>query len=457
MHDVIVIGGGFAGVTAAREAAQRGCSVLLLEARDRLGGRTWTSQWGPGQIEYGGAWVHWHQPHTWSEITRAGLDVSLGGDAQEAGWWVDGERRRATIAQRDEIARRGWDRFVEGVREALPKPHDPLFALDQLARFDRLSIVQRLEQLELTGEERQVLSAELESLAHAPLDDAGAASVLRWHALSGYSLELTQFTGGRVTIAQGTGALLASIAAAAPFEYRLSTRIARVSHRNGRVELETGDGDGAFARALVVAVPVNALASIEFRPALPEPKSRAIALGQASRGIKIFIHARGEPVWHNTIRPGHPFGYLDTELIYDDGTQLMIGFGPDAERCDAGDAAAVQRQLDQILPGYRVLACTAHDWLADEHSRGTWAIHRPGWYEHHHAEMQRPEGRVIFAGSDLANGWAGFIDGAIESGLRTGAWAAAQAARSEPVSSRPDSSSSASSSSSVIPSRGANT
>jgi monoamine oxidase len=71
------------------------------------------------------------------------------------------------------------------------------------------------------------------------------------------------------------------------------------------------------------------------------------------------------------------------------------------------------------------LDATAHDWLSDEFSRGTWAIHRPGWYEHHHAAMRRPEGRVVFAGSDLADGWAGFIDGAIESGLRAGALAAA--------------------------------
>ena len=100
---------------------------------------------------------------------------------------------------------------------------------------------------------------------------------------------------------------------------------------------------------------------------------------------------------------------------------MMIGFGLDAAACDAADLAGVQHQLDDILPGYEVLAATAHDWLADEFSRGTWAIHRPGWYTRHHAEMQRPEGRVLLAGSDLANGWAGFIDGAIESGLTAGA------------------------------------
>jgi monoamine oxidase len=107
----------------------------------------------------------------------------------------------------------------------------------------------------------------------------------------------------------------------------------------------------------------------------------------------------------------------------------MIGFGGDAERCDPTDLGAMQASRDQILPGYEILDATAHDWFADEFSLGTWAIHRPGWYEHHHAAMRRPEGNVILAGSDLADGWAGFIDGATESGLRAGAWATALAAQ----------------------------
>jgi monoamine oxidase len=427
MHDVIVVGGGFAGVTAAREAALRGCRVLLLEARERLGGRTWSDEWHGWPVEYGGAWVHWHQPHTWSEITRAGLGVEVSNGAQVAAWYVGEDRRSGSVAQRDAIARRGWDRFVEGVREALPAPHDPLRAIGRLATFDRQTIAERLHELSLGDEEHAVLTAELESLAHAPLDEAGAVSVLRWHALAGYSLELTQFTGGRVTIVGGTRGLLDAILAAAPIERLLGVAVASVLRRDDRVELETREGTVFAARAVVIAVPLNALSEVEFTPALPEDKQQAIALGQASRGIKIFIHARGEPVPQNSIRPGHPFGYLDTDTLNGDGSQLLIGFGIDASRCDAGDLSAVQRQLQSILPGYQALAATAHDWLADQHSRGTWAIHRPGWYEHHHAAMQRDEGRVLLAGSDIANGWAGFIDGAIESGLRAGARAAALA------------------------------
>jgi monoamine oxidase len=423
MHDVIVIGGGFAGVTAARETTIGGKDTLLLEARDRLGGRTWTHRWNDTDIELGGGWVHWHQPHVWAEITRAGLGVELGEDAQISSWFAGDERREGPITERDAIAERGWDRFVDGVLDALPLPHDPLLFGDKLDRFDRMTIAERVDELDLDQEEHDVLWAELESLAHGHLDDAGAVAVLRWHALSGGSLALTQQTGGRITFLNGTQSLVQAIATKAPYEIRLETPVAAVTQADGHVEVHTPAGETIEAGRVVVATPLNALGGIQFDPPLSERKRAAIELGQASRGVKIFIHARGKPVFANGIKPGHPFGYLDTEILYPDDTQLMIGFGYDAELCDASDLAAVQRQLDEIIPGYEVIAAYAHDWLRDEFSRGTWAIHRPGWYTKYHAEMQRPEGGVLIAGSDFANGWAGFMDGAIESGLRAGAWA----------------------------------
>jgi monoamine oxidase len=421
-YDVIVVGGGFAGVTAAREAARDGRSTLLLEARDRLGGRTWTAPWRGHDIEYGGGWVHWHQPFTFSEITRAGLGLELSGDPDVTAWYVGDERRRGTIEERDAIANVGWLRFVAGVEESLPNPHDPLHAIDRLAAMDALTIADRVEQLGLDQEQHDVLWAELESLAHGPLDDAGAVSVLRWHALSGYSLALTQYTGGRVTLTTGTRGLLDAIGSQAPFETRLATPVAAVRRAGAGVEVETRAGELVGARRAVVAVPLNTLAAIEFDPPLSEAKQAGIALGQASRGVKIFIHAEGDPAAQNAIRPGHPFGYLDTEFQEPDGSQIMIGFGYDAAICDATDLAGVQASLAEIIPGYRAVAATAHDWLADEFSNGTWAIHRPGWYTRHFAEMRRPEGPVLLAGSDLAAGWAGFIDGAIETGIRAGMW-----------------------------------
>ena len=74
-YGAIVIGGGFAGVTAARDLQKNGVKTLLIEARNRLGGRTFTSKFAGHKTDLGGTWVGWLQPHVWSEINRYGLEM----------------------------------------------------------------------------------------------------------------------------------------------------------------------------------------------------------------------------------------------------------------------------------------------------------------------------------------------------------------------------------------------
>src|SRR5579864_7248626 len=94
-YDVIVIGGGFAGVTATRDLSQYGRSVLLLEARDRLGGRTWYRPFAdtPHMIELGGQWLarRW-QPHVSREIERYQLPIVHIADPAHFVSLVDGHR-----------------------------------------------------------------------------------------------------------------------------------------------------------------------------------------------------------------------------------------------------------------------------------------------------------------------------------------------------------------------------
>jgi monoamine oxidase len=415
--DAIVIGGGFAGVTAARELTFAGLDCTLIEARDRLGGRTWYREWGGDEIEMGGGWVHWHQPHAWAELTRAGQGIGRSDSAELVTWAVDGERRSGPMDERHAIAVSAWDRFNEPAAAALPRPHDPLFALPALAPYDAQTIAQRISELGLGAEERDVLTAELEALAHGYLDDAGAVSVLRWHALSGSTLELTQETGGVYTFGAGTKGLIDAMAAQAPFAQWLSTPVDSIRSVSDGVEVRTRTGDVLRARTCVLTVPLNVLPHILFDN-LSQAKREAIAAGQASRGIKLWLRVRGEARGINAIAPAHPFGYLMTDRILPDGSQLLIGFGRDAAAIDADDRDAVQKALDELVPGLEIVDTITHDWLTDEFARGTWAIHRPGWYTQHHAAMRGPEHGLVFAGSDLADGWSGFVDGAIESGLR---------------------------------------
>ena len=91
--DVVVIGGGFAGITAARDLQKRGFKVLVLEARDRLGGRTWSTDRNGFHVELGGTWIHWTQPFVWAEKERYGLEIqeTPGCVAERVAIKVDGQ------------------------------------------------------------------------------------------------------------------------------------------------------------------------------------------------------------------------------------------------------------------------------------------------------------------------------------------------------------------------------
>ena len=99
--DVVIIGGGFTGVTAARALSREGLKVVVVEARDRLGGRTFTGRFGSHTTEFGGTWIHWAQPHVWAEVTRYGLDIveTPVNAVQRVSWISGGKLRNASVEE----------------------------------------------------------------------------------------------------------------------------------------------------------------------------------------------------------------------------------------------------------------------------------------------------------------------------------------------------------------------
>ena len=426
MHDVIVIGAGFAGAAAAREVRRAGREPLIVEARDRVGGRTWTADWDGRPYERGGNFFHWFQPHAWSEITAAGCTPVMLPDPVRASRLVGGSIRAADLAEHNALIESAWAKYTADSWRILPLPHDPLSPLNDIARLDGMTIADRIAELDLTEDERGVLVAECEGLASGYADDAGALSVVRWHALCGHNLMSTQqASGGDIAIAEGSIAFLQPILNAAACSVRLNSPVAAIEQAGDRVIVTTRAGGALAARAVVVTAPLNTLGAIAFEPGLSEAKQAAIALGHAGMGSKAMFRVRGLDETVVALADDHPFGWFCTLFEHGGGEQTLVAFGRDGDDVRDGDLDWAQRELARVFPEAQVLEMSFHDWKADEHSRGTWAIHRPGWYAHHHAAMQEPEGRVILASADWANGWAGFVDGALESGKRAGRWAAA--------------------------------
>ncbi|MGW0953496.1 flavin monoamine oxidase family protein [Streptomyces sp. NPDC001212] len=425
-YDVVVIGGGFAGVTASRELSRRGYKVVLLEGRDRLGGRTWYKDDAlPGySFELGGTWVHWFQPHVYSEITRYGLELveTIGVSAPELAATVAGGKQ--SIRPYEEVAaaiESVMDKVVQDAREVFDRPFEPFLRSEALARVDKLSIQDRIDALDLSQEEKDLANGLWGAMGSAPCSEVGLVAALRWYALSDFNIQTMFDTVGRYKFKDGTRSLIQAIADDSLAEIRLSSPVSAVEQSEEGVAVTIRDGEVFRASAVVVAVPLNTLGSIEFNPALSAGKRAASEERQAGRGSKVWVHVRGDlPEPFFAVAPdNHLINYVVTDKILDDG-QVLIAFGPDGANVDAEDADLVRTELGKIFGDLEIVATTGHNWAKDEFSQGTWSMFRPHQTVARLSELQATEGRVFFAGSDLANGWNGFIDGAIESGIRAG-------------------------------------
>ncbi|MFC3890692.1 flavin monoamine oxidase family protein [Lentzea rhizosphaerae] len=418
-HDVVVIGAGFAGISAARELAAKGRRVVLLEGKDRVGGRAYTERMQGHPVELGAAWVHWSQPHVWTEITRFGLDVVADEKPVTATFPVPGGFRTypgPEILQRqhDLLTRlfSGWDEYYE-------RPHNPWYHAEKLAEVDKKSLRQAIEDLELSEEDANLLwgwaSGESGGLAAR-----GALTMpAHWWALG--QLELIGFDAiFNLRLVNGMQNLAELMAADADgVELRLNTPVATIDDSGEHVVVTTRSGERLTARSVVVATPVNTWKSLDFTAGLPEPHLRASreTIG-VPNAVKLAIHLRGEfqGAFYSQGEEGAPIIGLFPHRVLGDGSQLVVGFIVE-EDVDHTDPAAVQAAVHHLEPGAEVLSYKFHDWGRDEFSEGGWAYRQPGQLTTMR-EIQAPHGRISFANGDSANGWSGCVDGAIESGLR---------------------------------------
>lgn len=419
--DVIVIGAGFAGLVAARELGHAGREVLVLEARDRVGGRVWTDLRLGHELELGGTWVHWVQPHSWAEMTRYGRSIVRSPAAEEAYWLgADGTPRRGSLAEFMTLIDAGQQALIDDVREAIPVGVRPTEG--GIHDLDRLSVQDRFDTLGLDAEARTANESVWVGHLNAPLDRVGLSSALRWVAATGGHWQLMHEASATYRVGGGMSAWTAAIAADVSGEIRLNSRVVGVTHDVDDAVVETESGERIRARRVITTLPINAAKEISFDPPLPETWRRAASETVASQGTKVWIKVRGSvPRFFGYASPAHPISVLKSEYPGEDAHgshTVLVGFGPDHTALDPEDLSQVQAAVDAIRPGLEVIETAAHDWMKDPLSRSTWMTHRPGQLTRDLAELQRPDGVLHFATTDNANLWGGFIDGAIESGLR---------------------------------------
>ncbi|MFD1376675.1 flavin monoamine oxidase family protein [Micrococcus antarcticus] len=414
--DVLIIGAGFAGLTAARELSRHGYKTTILEARDRIAGRTHLEEHLGRNLELGGTWVHWTQPYVWAEMGRYGIHPVSGPDFTQAYWSTENQQHTGYPDELMDLLDAPNQALLADSRKYFPLPWSPL-SNPAITNIDGVTLSEAIDHLDLPADQRQLLRSFWTLNFNGSLDQAAYTQALRWCAAASGSWQLMFETCATFKIEGGTRRLADAILADSNAELLLEHPVASIHQDADGVVVRTISGRRFTARQLILAVPLSTLNDIDIQPELSATKREAATRSHAGRGAKLWVKVKGQQERFVAMGPEDaPLNFVQVEYI-DANTTTLVCFGPVAAAVDVTDTAAAQRILDELVPGLEVLEIAGHNWVDDKYARSTWSMHYTGYLTESLAELQRPEGRIRIAGSDIANGWGGFIDGAIESGL----------------------------------------
>jgi len=421
--DVVVVGGGFAGVTAARELGLDGYRVLLLEARPRLGGRTFTGKFQDKTVEYGGSAVHWIQPHVFAEMQRYGKgfeEVPLVDLDATNVMLSSGDIRRIEPAKFIHEYDFAMEAFNSRSKELFPRPYSPFFNPEVLA-LDNVSAAEHIESLGLNEIQKATINAEMTLYGGAPTSEYSYTSFVKLYSLAAWNYYAFTDSEKHYKISDGgTLGLCQAILDHSGAEVRLGKVVSEISQEQDLVRIKTSDDALVTAKAVVITVPTKVYDSITFSPALSDDKQAFIENAEMCDAACMFVQFRQNI--GNTFSfcdDPNPFSAIQTEYFDDTiGTIVKVTLGRQS-LIDLNDHDAVTKEINRIFPEVEVVAISSYNWATDPFSRQGWPSYRVGWFSKY-KDMAKPEGRLYFAGGATADGWHEYIDGAIESGIRAG-------------------------------------
>ncbi|KNG52738.1 monoamine oxidase n [Stemphylium lycopersici] len=440
IYDVIIVGAGYCGLTAARNAAVEGLKVLLLEGRDRIGGRSWSSNIEGYPFEMGGTWVHWGQSNTWREIVRyqmtkdveKSFDFSHGVDHYELNFGSTGSTM--SHEKEDAVLTAALNKFtnIDGAygRNLIPLPYDT-FHVPTAVELDNLSAQDRIDQiaLSLSPEERACLESFILLCSGATLDSMSFHEFMHWWAMCGYTyagcidmLITWKFKAGQSSFAIK---FFQEALATNRLAYVFNSPVNHIKDTGRQVEVTTRNGRRHRAARLISTMPLNVLGDITFDPPLSAGKTTAITTGHVNQCVKVHAEVSNKDLrsWTGVTYPHNELMYALGDGTTPAGNTHIVCFGGSNKYIDPEvniDATkrAVTKMFAQQKLEPNIERLVFHNWSKDEFAKGAWFFSSPGFLAQHLDHMRERHGNVLFANSDWALGWRSFIDGAIEEGTR---------------------------------------
>jgi len=437
--DVVVVGAGLAGLRAAGLLRESGSRVVVLEARDRVGGRTWSTELAGAPVELGAQWVGPGQPRMLALLDELGLATHpVAHDGRKV--VTIGPRRRThagtipplspTALGGLQAALWGMDRLAAGIDPAAPWESARARALDgvTLEQWKRRRIP--------SAAGRAVFDAAIRVVFGAEASELSLLWVAHYVAGAGGMAPLVEVQGGAQErrISAGTQSVAEALAARLSAAVLTERPVERVEQDAHGVTVSGAWGALRAGRA-VLALPPHLAARIAFSPLLPAARDALTQRFPMGQTIKVQVRYR-EAFWRAD--------GLSGEAVCADGpiSVVLDGSGPDGTApalsafmvAGPGRAAAQwppqerrERALEALArcfgPAAREpLGYADLDWSAEPWSRGCpTGSAAPGALHQFGPALREPVGRVHWAGTETARRWAGFMEGALESAERAAA------------------------------------
>ena len=447
--DVIVVGAGFAGLTAAREIVKAGKSVIVVEARDRVGGRVWNHELPGGeQSERGGTFAGPTQGRVLELAQQVGVgifDTFAQGNNVSI---IQGQRSEYSdtgptgTAPNDPLIIAELAAVVTELNEMSKEvPVDAPWDSARAAEWDGQTLQTWINENTKSDRFRSLLPVATRPIFGAEARELSLLFVLFYIAASGdernvgtfdrnfntrNGAQMWRFAGGSQTIALKVADELGSK------RLQLNAPVRRIEQTGAGVTVRTDKLVFAGQR-VIVAVPPALAARIDYSPALPADRDQLMQ--RVGQGTLTKVAARYEtPFWRakglngTALSTDHLVNATFDDSPEDGSPGVLFGFvGGDNARIYARMSEAERR--DRILGDFAAFfgdeAKNAVEFFDTQWPNELWSrggpvgIHGPGTLLGLGPALRRPEGRIHWAGTETSTYWNGYMDGAVRSGERT--------------------------------------
>ena len=429
--DVIIIGAGLAGLSAARELQQQGVeSFHVLEAAPRIGGRVLNQSLGDDFVVDGGAqWVGRTQTEMLALIDEFGLSLFPSHDVGDTLVYMNGQAERfpaETPENEDEnfaIARQ----LLDDLAATIPVEHP--WSAPNATELDAVSVAEWMQANNFDESSYIRIDSNISATMGASADQVSLLYYLFYLNSAGGFYALESFKGGaqEFIVSEGVASVAKNLADAITGQIFLDTPVTEIDQTDpDLIKIKTKGLFNFSARKVIVAMMPAQLTSIDFKPGLPEQKQQLIKNWTGTSGIK--AHVRYEyAFWREQGLSGNSITDTAIGATFDRSPENGIPgviemFIPD-ELALLFPALKKQLVLDDLKKVFgpeagEVLAYVEQDWTSERWQKGCVSALRPNVLTQYGSALREAFGGVIFAGTETAEVWNGYMEGAVRSGRR---------------------------------------